>query len=381
MAGEHAGASGNATDFTAMGLQARFAWAKSVWETARRKSFVMNFMGTSSNAMIQRITELTSVNGASKAVIQLVAELLGDGVAGDGILEGNEDILRAFEQEIQYDQLRTATRNKGRVTDKRSTIHFRNQSKDKLGRFFGDRIDQLAFLTLSGIDYDTLNNGAARNVASSFLLLTYRTDVTAPSANRHLRVLADGSIATGATASVLAADLMNYKSLVRAKAFAKETGMRGIAVGSDEMYHVFVTPTGMADLRLDADFLANIREAGVRGDKNTLFAGTSSVMLDGMIVHEYRYVYNTTGLTATNKWGVGGNVEGQRALMCGAQAMGFADFGAPGWVEKTFDYGNNHGIATNKIFGMLKPQFQNDFTDSVEDYGVICIDSALSEVG
>ena len=118
----NAGASGAATDFTTMGLQARFAWAKSVWETARRKSFTMNFMGTSQNAMIQRITELTMVNGASKAVIQLVAELLGDGVAGDATLEGNEDILRAFEQEIQYDQLRTATRNKGRVTDKQSSF-------------------------------------------------------------------------------------------------------------------------------------------------------------------------------------------------------------------------------------------------------------------
>jgi hypothetical protein len=372
------GATGQSTDFTTMGLQARFAWAKSVWETARRKSFAMNFMGGSSNAAIQRITELTSVQGASKAVIQLVGELLEDGVAGDGVLEGNEDVLRAFEQEIQYDQLRTATRNKGRVTDKKSTVDFRNQSKDKLGRFFGDRIDQLAFLTLSGIDYDVKPSGELRPVTSAFLDLTFRTDVTAPTANRHIRVLANGTLAAGDTAAVVAADLLNYKSLVRAKALAKETGMRGISVGSDEIYHVFTTPTGMADLRLDADFLENIRSVGVRGDKNAIFAGTSSVMLDGMVVHEYRYVYNTTGLTATNKWGVGGNVEGVRNLMLGAQAMGFADFGAPGWVEKTFDYGNNHGIATNKIFGMLKPKFQNDFTDSVEDYGVMVVDSAQS---
>lgn len=372
------GATGAATDFTTMSLQARFAWAKSVWETARRKSFTMNYMGTSGNAMIQRITELTSVNGASKAVIQLVAELLGDGVAGDNVLEGNEDQLRAFEQEIRFDQLRTATRNKGRVTDKKSTINFRNQSKDKLGRFFGDRIDQLAFLTLSGVDYDKMLDGSARDAGSAFLDLSFRADVVAPSANRHLRVLANGTIAAGATASIVAGDKMNYKSLVRAKAFAKETGMRGISVGSDELYHVFVTPTGMADLRLDPDFLENVRSAGVRGDKNSLFAGVSSVVLDGMIVHEFLYVYNTSGLTSGNKWGATGTIEGQRALMCGAQALGFADFGAPGWVEKTFDYGNNHGIATNKIFGMLKPQFQNDFTDSVEDYGVMVIDSALS---
>lgn len=374
----NAGAAGNATDFTNMSLQARFAWAKSVWETARRKSFVMNFMGTSANSAIQRITELTNVNGASKCVIQLVAELLEDGVAGDEILEGNEDVLRAFEQEIQYDQLRTATRNKGKVTDKRSTINFRNQSKDKLGRFFGDRIDQLAFLTLSGLDYNVKLDGSARSGTSAFLDLTFRADVSAPTANRHVRVKADGTLAAGDTTAVVAADLLNYKALVRAKAFAKETGMRGISVGNDELYHVFVTPTGMSDLRLDADFLANIRSAGTRGDKNPLFAGVSSVMLDGMVVHEYRYVYNTSGLASGSKWGATGVVEGARNLMLGAQALGFADFGAPDWTEKTFDYGNNHGIATAKIFGMLKPKFQNDFTNTVEDYGVLCIDSAQS---
>lgn len=374
------GAQGNSTDFTAMGLQARYAWAKSVWETARRKSFVMNFMGTSSNAAIQRITELTNVNGASKCVIQLVAELLGDGVAGDDTLEGNEDQLRAFEQEIQFDQLRTATRNKGRVTDKRSTINFRNQSKDKLGRFFGDRIDQLAFLTASGIDYDVMPNGKARAGTSAFLNLTFRADVSAPTANRHVRAVNGGTLAAGDTAAVAANDLLSYKALVRAKAFAKETGMRGISVGNDELYHVFVTPTGMSDLRLDPDFLENVRSAGVRGDKNPLFAGVSSVMLDGMVVHEFRYVYNTTGAAGGAKWGATGNVEGQRALMFGAQGLGFADFGAPGWVEKTFDYGNNHGIATNKIFGLLKPKFQNDFTESVEDYGILCIDSAISQL-
>lgn len=372
------GATGNATDFTSMGLQARFAWAKSVWETARRKSFAMNFMGSSSNAMIQRITELTQVQGASKCIIQLVAELLGDGVAGDDVLEGNEDQLRAFEQEIQFDQLRTATRNKGKVTDKRSTIHFRNQSKDKLGRFFGDRIDQLCFLTLSGLDYTNNCNGSARDVGSAFLNLTFRADITAPTANRHLRVLANGTLAAGDTSAVVADDLLNYKALVRAKAFAKETGMRGIAVGADEIYHVFVTPTGMTDLRLDPEFLENVRSVGVRGDKNPLFSGVSSVMLDGMIVHEYRYVFNTTGAASGSKWGATGTVEGSRVLMLGAQAMGFADFGMAGWVEKTFDYGNNHGIATNKIFGMLKPVFNNDFTGSVEDYGVMVIDTALS---
>lgn len=366
------------TDFSQMGLQERLAWARSIWQVARVNSFTMKFMGTTENSAIQRITELTTVNGASKCVIQLVADLLQDGTNGDDALEGNEESLRAFEQKIQFDQLRHAVRNKGKLSDKRSTIDFRNQAKERLGVFFGDRIDQMAFLTLAGIAYTKKNNGANRVGTSALISIDFAADVKVPTSNRHLRCLASGAIAAGDTTAIVAADKLNYKSLVRAKAFAKDTGMRGIRVGSEEVYHVFVTPNGMADLRLDPEFLANIRSAGIRGDNNPLFSGASSVMVDGMIVHEYRYVFNTRGATSGSKWGSGSLVDGAANLILGAQALGFADFGAPAWNEKTFDYGNNHGIATAKIFGMLKPQFNNDWTGQVEDYGVLRLDAAVT---
>ncbi len=365
------------TDFANMGLEKRLAWARSVWQVARVNSFAMRFMGNSANSVIQRITELTKVNGASQAVIQLVADLQGDGVGGDDELEQNEEQLRAFEQKINFDQLRHAVRNKGRVSDKKSTISFRNFAKDKLGQFFGDRIDQLAFQTLAGVAYSKRPNGAART-SNTFANLAYAADVKAPTANRHLRVVAGGTYAAGDTTAVAATDLLNYKSLVRAKAFFGDTGLRGIKVGGEEMYHVFTTKGGMADLRLDADFLANVRSAGVRGDSNPLFAGATSVLVDGMVIHEHKYVPNTSGAAAGSKWGAAGDVNGVMNLVLGAQAMGFVDFGAPGWVEKSFDYSNNHGVASNKIFGMLKPQFHNDWTGAVEDYGVGRLDSAVS---
>lgn len=366
------------TDFSKMGLQERLAWARSIWAVARVNSFTMKFMGSSANSAIQRITELTKVKGATKCVIQLVADLIEDGTGGDNELEGHEEALRAFEQKIQFDQLRHAVKNVGKLSDKRSTIDFRNQSKERLGQFFGDRIDQMAFLTLAGVAYTFRNNGSARSAGSALIALDFASDVKAPTTNRHLRVLANGSIAAGDTSAIVAADKLNYKSLVRAKAFAKDTGMRGIKMGSEEIFHVFTTANGMADLRLDADFLANIRSAGVRGDSNSLFSGASSVMVDGMVIHEYRYVFNTRGATSGSKWGSSGTVDGCANLMLGAQALGFADFNAPAWNEKTFDYGNNHGIATAKIFGMLKPQFNNDWTGTVEDYGVLRLDAAVT---
>jgi hypothetical protein len=134
----------------------------------------------------------------------------------------------------------------------------------------------------------------------------------------------------------------------------------------------------MADLKLDSDFLANVRNAGNRGDSNPLFAGSSSLMVDGVMIHEFRHVYNTS--RATTKWGAGGDVEGARALFCGAQALGMADIGNPEMVEEEFDYGNRPGISIGKIFGFRKPKFYSDVSGSVQDFGVITVDTAQALV-
>ena len=63
-------------------------------------------------------------------------------------------------------------------------------------------------------------------------------------------------------------------------------------------------------------------------------------------------------------------------LFCGAQALGYADIGAPDWVEKGFDYDNQQAIATGKIVGFKKPVFKSQKTNTQEDFGVICVDMA-----
>jgi hypothetical protein len=170
------------------------------------------------------------------------------------------------------------------------------------------------------------------------------------------------------------------------KAFAKDNYIRGIrGAGNEEIFHMFVTPKQMADLKLDSDFLANVRNAGIRGPNNQLFAGTSSLMVDGVMIHEFRHVFNTAGATTGTsseagdpgyKWGADADVEGARALFCGAQALGMADIGLPEIVEDTFDYENQAGISIGKIFGLRKPKFNSDISGSVQDFGVIALDTA-----
>ena len=53
-----------------------------------------------------------------------------------------------------------------------------------------------------------------------------------------------------------------------------------------------------------------------------------------------------------------------------------ADIGLPEIVEDTFDYENQAGISIGKIFGLRKPKYNSDHSGSVQDFGVIALDTA-----
>ncbi len=372
------------TNFNLLLTDQKTVWARTVWKQARNFSFVSKFTGSGPNSMIQRITELTKSEKGTRAVITLVPDLTDDGQSGDDTLEGNEESIVAYDQRINIDQLRNANRHKGRLADQKTVVNFRQQARDVLAYWLADRMDQLAFLTMSGVAYTQKTSGEARTGTGALAGLDYAADVTTPSTNRHRRWDATLGLQTGDTTAVETGDTPTWAMLVELKAYAKEAYVRGIrGPGGAEFYHVFMTPTGMAKLRQDSDYLANVRNAGTRGSSNELFKGTDTVMVDGLLIHEYRHVFDTQGLTSgTDKWGSASNVNGQRTIFAGAQALGLADIGAPEWVEKGFDYDNQQGISVGKIFGFLKPVFQSvaDSTNggSDEDHGLVVCDTSTA---
>ena len=368
------------TNFSLLTDEQKTIWSMDFWRHARNYSFVNKFMGKGSNSMIQHITELKKSEKGARAVITLLADLEGDGVAGDRTLEGNEEAMKSYDQVIRIDQLRHANRHEGKMADQKSIIEFRNNSRDVLAYWMADRIDQLAFLTLSGVGYTMNTNGTAR-VGSDLRFLEFGADVSAPTAARRLRwdnngTVGQGSLVTGAaTSDVTALDLPCWSLFVQLKAYAKDQFIRGVKTGGgEEVFHVFLTPQAMARLKLDPTYMENVRHAQNRGDSNELFSG-SSVKIDGLVFHEFRHVYNTAGaVSGTAKWGVGSDVDGCQMLFCGAQALGMADIGKPEWVEKGFDYENQQGVSTGKILGFLKPKFNSLYSgNTVQDFGVISV--------
>ena len=377
------------TNFAALTSEQLTIWSRDFWRVARNMSFINQFAGSGPNAMVQKISELTQSEKGARAVITLLADMTGDGIVGDNTLEGNEESLRAYDIVVQLDQLRFANRLAGRLADQKSVVNFREHSRDALAYAMADRIDQVAFLTMSGIAYSVKNNGALRPVLTTgqnLSDLAYSGDVSAPTSNRHRRWDATNGLSAGDVTAVVAADTISYQTMVALKAYAKDNYIRGIrGAAGEEVYHLFVTPQVMADLKLDSDFLANVRNAGVRGPSNELFAGSSSLMVDGVMIHEYRHVFNTSGATSgasgnagSNgyKWGANATIDGAACLFCGAQSLAMADIGLPEIVEDNFDYGNQNGISIGKILGFKKPKFNTDVTSTTEDFGIVRLDVA-----
>lgn len=360
------------TNFGLLTSEQKTVWSMDLWRQARNMSFINRFLGKGPNSMVQHITELTKSEKGARAVITLLADLTGDGVAGDRALEGNEEAMAAYDNVIRIDQLRHANRHEGRMADQKSIVEFRGNSRDVLAYWLSDRIDQLAFLTLAGITYDTKNNGATRT-GSDLINLEFGADVTTPTTNRMLRVTAGNVTNDNTIASLTSTDTLTWSAIIQMKAFAKDNYIRGVKdSGGEETYHLFVTPQMMAKLKKDSDWQANLRYAQARDNTNPLFTG-GTVKVDGIYIHEFRHVPNNSGMATKTGWGAGNNVNGGYALFCGAQALGMADIGNPEWVEKEFDYGNQQGISVSKILGFKKPKFWTQYqaTPATEDFGVI----------
>ena len=400
------------TNFGALLDENKLVWSRDLWHQARTKMFITRYMGVGQNAMIQRITELTKSERGDRAVITLIPDHDEDGIAGDSVLANNEVALTAQDDQIVVDQLRQAHLNTGRMSDQKSIVNFREQARDQLSYWIADRMDQLAFLVMSSKHFKYSNRGAERvgdQVASGAGINTLAFNplgdarLINPSPQRHVRVTGT-NITEGDVTAMEAGDTLGYRHIVLLQALAKDRYLRGVkGDGGSETFHLFITPQAMATLKLDPDFLLNARHAGVRGSSNSLWAGGDSFQIDGMMIHEYRHVFNTLGATAgtsTNvgadyfKWGADADVDGVRGLLCGAQALAFIDLGDGIWDERDhMDYGNTQGISYAKLFGMKKPVFENaklsDSTDGtnypdgatprtgVEDYGIIAVDFTL----
>lgn len=366
-----------ATNFAGLSAEQKTYWMRDIWTYMRTESFVSKLMSKSENAAIQHITKLTKTERGTRAIMFLVAELVGRGVANDNEREGNEEALQSFELDINMGLISHQVKNKGKLSDQQHVINFRETARDRLKYWLSNAVDTMAFLTLSGISYDYNLDGSVYvpNVGeNSWKELSFSDDISPPTTGRHFYF--DGTdLQPGNTGAITSACLPKYGMLVDLRAYAKISHLKPIKMGGKDYYIYLCDPRTLAALKKDSDFLTAVTNAGPRGTSSNPFFTGAIFTVDGLVLMEHEKCYNTKGAASGAKWGAGGVVDGTRSLVLGSQSLGFVDVGSPDWVEKGFDYDSKQGISTDKFLGFRKPKFDNQYTGNAdEDFGVIAVD-------
>ena len=90
-------------------------WSKELLDDVMRDvENIFRFMGTGENNVIQVSRELAKKKGDTET-FGLIARLSGDGVTGDDELEGNEESMLSYAEQVVIDQIRNAVRLKGKL--------------------------------------------------------------------------------------------------------------------------------------------------------------------------------------------------------------------------------------------------------------------------
>lgn len=371
----------SATDFYAGQPYNKDAWGHKAYDEYQEQFFFTGMLGQGENAIIEHITELTKNNkGESGAWLHLIADVHGGGIVGDNTLEFRERQLEASWIRAQFDQLRNGMVTKGRTSEQRSVINTRKQFRKKMARWMAESMEEQAVLTASGISYAFNTDGSPRVTPAgqdNWTDLEYASDVTPPSANRHLRWDATTGLEAGDVDQVASADTPTYAMIPEIEAAARTRRLHPIRVGGEEYFLWLIHTNAMAKLWQDANFRTIVVDGHVRGAGNPIFRN-AKVTMNNLIIRPYNRTFNTLGAASGSKWGGGGNTQdGSRSLLLGAQALAQVDLGAINWEEDHRDFKNRWALAIDKMVGWLKPKFLDSYTGTVEDFSTLAIDHAL----
>ncbi len=337
----------------------------------------MNMMGKDTNNVIMVKDDLQKDKGDT-ITFPFTAKLTGAGVSGDNELEGNEERINAYSEQVLIDQKRFGVRLTGKLDEKKNAYDMRKDAKDKLSIRIQEFIERQVFLKLGGVTNTTVNDinlnvvgtDAAWSNTPDFIP---DADEDAGTGNRYICANAAG------TNSLAATDLITPALISRARVKAQlaTPKLQPLKIKGKNYYVLFVHPWQAYDLKRNAEFVQAQREAMPRGEDNPIFTGALGIW-DGVLIHEHEYVPFLDVSVALNSFrgaatGTDCAVDCFRALLCGRQAAGFAQAVNPnGWVEKTFDYDNETGFATGLIGGIQKLLFNS------KEYGVIALDTAAT---
>jgi len=344
-------------------------WASKLAIEVNKKSyFSKKFIGKNDNAVIQQLTDLDNAAG-DKVAFDLSVNLRNKPTVGDNRLEGNEENLRFYQDEIYIDQIHHGVSAGGRMTRKRTVHNLREVARARLSEHLARWVDELTFIYLSGargINQDFIEDLAYAGHAGN--------PVQAPDPDHQM--FAGGKVKNTITATDKISRNLIEAATVKARIMQAlnpdQSNMAPTNVNGDNHYVLVMSPYQMHDLRNDnASGWMDIQKAAAaaEGRNNPIFKGGAG-MINNVVLHEHESVIRF------DDYGSGGNVLAARALFLGRQAGAIA-YGSSGgmrfaWAEEMHDYGNEPVVSSGMTIGIKKTRFNN------QDFGVLAIDTAAA---
>jgi N4-gp56 family major capsid protein len=327
--------------------EAKKLWSSQLAREALKATWIQRFIGDSSDDILQTYSDMKKDAG-DRVRITLRMQLNGDGTAGDGTLEGNEEALATFTSDLFIDQLRHAVKSAGKMTEQRIPWSIREEAMLGLKDWWAGRMDTAFFNQMCGytpaIDnrYTGMNPVIAPDAAHSYRPNTKANDQTLAAGDEFTLAILDQLVAM--------AKLMTPV-------------IRPVMIDGDQRYVAVLHTNQVTQLRTNVGTgqWLDIQKAAMTGDGsngNPIMTGALG-MYNGVVLHE------STRVTAGVNSGTGATVAGvRRAVLMGAQAgviafgkgMGFNNFD---WNEELFDYGNKLGVEAGLIHGLSKLRFNN----------------------
>jgi N4-gp56 family major capsid protein len=332
------------------------AWSKKLFVDALKKTYYAKFMGKSASSLVQ-IRDEVSKGPGDRITVGLRMQLAGDGVAGDSTLEGNEEALATFTDNVFIDQLRHAVRSGGKMSEQRVPFSVRDEAKSGLEDWWAGRLDTWFFNQLAG------------NTAVNDVRYTGMQAALTPTANRYIAVTGSNDQALGVS------NIMTLSQIDRCVERAQTVSptLRPLKVNGEDKYVMFLHPFQVYDLRTvtNSGQWLDIQKAAMQGgqiDNNPIYTGALGEY-NGVILHQASRV--PTGVNSSTGAAIS---TVRRAIFCGAQAAVMAygqkdQAGEMSWVEELFDYNNQLGVSAGMIAGLKKTQFNG------EDFGTIVVSS------
>lgn len=338
-------------------------WAKKLFTESLKEAYISRFMGESSDSLIMVKPELSKSAG-DRITVGLRMQLSADGVQGDGTLEGNEEALTTYTDNVFIDQLRHATRSAGKMSEQRVAFNVRMENKNGLKDWWTNRLDTSFFNQVCG------NN----NVTDT--RYTGNQATIAPSANNIIRPSAVANDQSLVSTNIFTLDLID-RAVERAGTLSPM--IRPINVDGEKKYVMFLHDYQVTDLRISTSTgqWQDIQKAAMQGGRysnNNLIKGGSFLgEYNGVLLYKANRV--TTGVNSSTAAVV---TNARRAVLCGAQAGLMAYGGYSGsqemdWVEEEFDYGNQLGVSAGMIFGLKKTVFNS------LDFGTVVVSTYAAQ--